>query len=75
MAQDSNIDAAITEIAATYRSDFAYLSDHRFELLCASAAQNANQDESVSDDEFLSLFGASLEGFTNYTRQEIEEIC
>ena len=71
----SNIEKRIDAAAAEYRKDFDYLPDHRFDLLCVSASQNANQDESVSDDEFIALFQASLEGFTQYTREEIEEIC
>ena len=70
----TNIDQQIEDRAAEYRNDFSYLTDHRFELLCMAAAQNADLDN-PTDDEFLALFSASLEGFTSYSREEIEEIC
>lgn len=74
----TNIEARIEEIAAEYRNDFSYLNDHRFELLCMAAADNSHynaEGEESTDEEFLSLYAGSLEGFTQYSREEIEEIC
>ena len=73
-----NFEQAWDAIAAEYRGDFAYLPDHRYELLCMAAADNSQYNADgveASDAECLALFAASLEGFTAYSEAEILEIC
>ena len=75
---NSEFEQELEKITAEYRNDFSYLSEYRFELLCMSAGDNSNYnvmgDESTNE-EYLALYAGSLEGFTSYTREEIEEIC
>ena len=69
----NSLEQQYNKIIDEYRSEFPYLSDHRYELLTMAAGNNVQDIE--HEQEALKVFGLTMDGFTQYSRKDIEEIC